>query len=32
MGRAQRMGLVFLAIGLATLILFGTGLEAGQKA
>jgi ABC-type uncharacterized transport system permease subunit len=31
-GRAQRMGLVFLAIGLATLILFGRGLEAGQTA
>ncbi len=31
-GRARRMGLVFLAIGVATLLLLGRGLEAGQKA
>ena len=32
MGRGQRMGVVFLAIGVATLFLFGRGLEAGQEA
>ncbi len=32
MGRAQRMGAVFLVIGFATLFFFGRGLEAGQTA
>jgi ABC-type uncharacterized transport system permease subunit len=32
MGRAQRMGALFLAIGLATLVLFGRGLQPGQQA
>jgi ABC-type uncharacterized transport system permease subunit len=32
MGRAQRMGAVFLIFGMATLFLFGRGLEAGQTA
>jgi len=32
MGRAQRMGAVFLVVGVATLLFFGRGLEAGQTA